>query len=317
MKLLDLVHGSEEILILTHHNADIDAVASCIVFYEFLDGKVDIAVPDSISKGAKSLAEGYDFLIEPPLEKYDLIIILDCPSKEQLNPLDIENSEAKKILIDHHSPGNLKDIADFSITDPEAGSTSEIIYQIFDQEKINEDCAKALVCGIVADTAHLKQADSNHFKYISKLLELSESTYSEILSILHTPIDFSERVAKIKAAARVEGYKLGKVLLVFSRIGSFEASVARSLLGMGADISIVFCPRGDEMRISARSRKNMTKKIHLANDLFKPLEEVIQGSAGGHDAAASSNGKNMDIKQIKKEMLSKIEKIFGTKAKPL
>lgn len=320
-KILDCIENAEKILILTHHNADIDAVGASIALHESLDVEADLAVPDSISKGARDLANAYDFITNPSLEDYDLIAILDCPSKEQLEPLRVESYSGMIILIDHHSPGNLREIVDTAWVEEERRSTSEMIYEILrdnlKDKKVDENLAKALICGIVADTSHLKLAGSKQFKYISELLEKADLEYSKILSILHTPTDFSERVAKIKAASRTEAYRFDRRIVVFSWVGSFEAASARSLLRMGADIAIVFCPREDEMRISGRCKKNLTEEIHLAKDLFSEVEDCIQGSAGGHDAAASANGTNADRKEIKNEMLKILEDIFGKKAKPL
>ena len=67
MKIIDELKESEETLILAHHNADIDAVGASIGLYEYLDGKVDLAVPDTVSKGAKDLSKGYSFIKNPPL----------------------------------------------------------------------------------------------------------------------------------------------------------------------------------------------------------------------------------------------------------
>lgn len=316
MNLLEDIKEGKEVLILTHHNADIDAVGASIALYECLEG-ADLAVPDSISKGAEELGREYSFLVNPELQNYETVVILDCPSKEQLEPINIENFPGKIVLIDHHSKSNLEEIADILWIEEEAKSTSEMLYQLLKEDNINRKAATALICGIVADTSHLKLAGSKQFKYISELLSESERSYSEVLSLLSTPTDFSERIARTKAASRTEGYRFGKNIVVFSSVGSFEAASARSLLRTGVDIAIVFSPRKEEMRISGRCRRNLTSKIHLADDLFSEVEEVINGSAGGHDAAASANGKNMDKEEIKEEMLKRLEEVFGKKAETI
>lgn len=312
MEIEKLFGKGQRILILSHHNADIDAVGASIALYEYLDSEADLAVPDSVSKGAKDLAGGYEFLKNPGLENYDLLVIVDCPSKEQLKPLDIETFKGKKVLIDHHSPGNLADIVDTDYTDPHARSTSELVYELLgDNWEPTKEAARALICGIVADTSHLKLAGKKQFKYISELLPDSGSEYSEILSVLSTPIDRSERIARIKAASRIEGYNINDSIVVFSYVGSFEAASARSLIRLGADVAIVFSPRDNEMRVSGRCRREMTEKLHLGEDVFSKVEDVLEGSAGGHDAAASGNGKNTDFGEVKEEMLKTMEEVLG------
>lgn len=303
---------AENVLILTHHNADIDAVGSAIGLQELLDGKADLAAAESISTGAKDLAKDYSFKIDPDLD-YELVVVLDCSSKEQVDPIDIESSSSKKIIIDHHTPGNLENIADKSLIKPSLKSTAEIIYNLGKKSdlKINKKAAKGLICGMVADTSHLKLADKKHFEYISELLSLGDRDYSDILSILHNPPDFSERIAKIKAASRIEGYRADKKIIALSSIRSFEAASARAFLRMGADLAVVFCQRKDQLRISARCRRNLTEEIHLAKDLFSKLEKKFPGSAGGHDAAASANLKKAKEEDVRLEIKKNLEKILG------
>lgn len=309
---IESIERAESLLILTHHNADIDAIGSSIALYELLGGGADLGVAESISKGARGLSRDYSFEVNPSLKGYDLIVVLDCPSEEQLEPLDLSESDAEKTLIDHHSPGKLEDLVDNSFMDPEARSTSEMVYEIARESgwEVDGKTATAIVCGIVADTSHLKHVGAKQFEYISELLQETEKNYSEILSILRTPVDFSERVARIKAAKRIDAHRLGKTIAVFSKVGSFEAASARSLLRLGADIAIVACPREKELRISGRCKRKLTDRLHLADDVFAPLEETIEGSAGGHDAAASSNGKNMDEEEIFGAMLERLERLL-------
>lgn len=315
--MIENIKKAENPLILAHHNADIDAVGSSIALYEIIGGKGDLAVPDSISRGARELAEGYDFLVSPSLEGYDLLVILDCASSEQLGKMDVDRFVGKIIMIDHHSGGDLTEVVDECILESDSRSTAEIIYKLFGEEDINEKASLGILCGIIADTAHLKNADSKHFRYISDLLKGIGISYSEVLSILHTSTELSERIARVKAASRMEAYRFDETIVAFSSVGSYEAAAARALLRLGADVGIVFCPRKDEMRISGRCRNSLTEKIHLGEELFAPLEDVIEGSAGGHDAAASANGKNKDEEEIKNEMVKRLTEILGSKPKRL
>lgn len=307
---------SENVLILAHHNADIDAVGSAIALYEFLDREAVLAVPDTVSKGAKDLADDYTFEKNPSLENFDTVVVLDCPSLEQLDPMDIENFEGRTMLIDHHSRGNLYDLVDFKHTDSEAKSTAELIYELFDEEP-NEKASEAMICGIVADTSHLRFAEEKQFRCISELLPKSGKGYSDILSILNTPVDRSERIARLKAASRIENYDVGGKLVCFSEVGSFEAASARSFLRVGADIAIVFSQRKNEMRVSGRCRRGLTEEVHLGKDVFSEVEDVLDGSAGGHDAAASGNGNNTDYDEMKRALIERLEEVFEAGAEEL
>ena len=318
-EIFDKIKKSKRCLLLTHHNADIDAISSCVALFELTGRKHDIGVPSSISRGAQDIAEDYNIKREPELSQYDTLVIVDCASRQQLRPLNLEDFNGIIILIDHHEPGDIYKMAEMSVVKKDAISTAEIIYEAAVKLDcgINKNAAKNIICGIVSDSAHLRLADSKHFLHISKLLDIAEINYNGVLQLLRTPTTRSEKIARIKALKRMECYKLNDLILVFSEIGSFEASVARSLLKSGADIAVVASERKSELRISARCKKDVSKKIHLVNDIFKPIEKDIDGSVGGHISAASSNGKNKDYKKIFEKMLVKFENKLGVKSKKL
>lgn len=287
-------------LILTHHNADIDAVASSIVLHELLNNKIEVCVPDNISKSAKDIASGYSFKKNPNLNEYDCLIVLDCPSPKQLEPLNLKRFTGKIIAIDHHGLGKLHKMADETIIDTDAVSTTEVLYKIIknNNHKLNANIAEYIIYGIVADSAHLSHAKSRHFKYLSTLLETTSKSYNQILNQLRTPISYSEKIARLKASKRIDIHQIDEYIVVTSHISSFEASAARSLIKLGADIAIVAAPRSNETRISARCKRKLTSDLHLADDIFKPIEDTIEGTIGGHDTAASLNSDNSNYKDL-------------------
>ena len=90
---------------------------------------------------------------------YDLFFSLDCSDSERLNQFQPYLEEAKDtICIDHHITnvgfGNLRFI------DPEASSTCEILFRLFDYDKISFDCAQDLYLGIVHDTGVFKHSNT-------------------------------------------------------------------------------------------------------------------------------------------------------------
>jgi nanoRNase/pAp phosphatase (c-di-AMP/oligoRNAs hydrolase) len=173
------------------------------------------------------------------------------------------------------------------------------------------------VAGIVYDTAHLRRADKETFEFLAELLGKSDKDYQEILEMLKTETNVSERIAVLKSMKRLKSYRIGDMLLATTSVGSFEASVARHLLRMGADVAIVGAPKKKALRISGRMRWQMKEKLNLA-EIFSKIEKTIEGSAGGHDVAASANGKNpKNMGRAFKEILASIEKKLGEKAKEL
>ena len=183
--------------------------------------------------------------------------------------------------------------------------------------EISKESAFLLASGIVYDTAHLRNANLKTFEILTELLKKSEREFSEILDLLRTRTDISEKIANLKAISRLRSYRIGDVLVSFTNAGSFEASVARNLLRSGSDIAIVAAPRKKSLRISGRMKSYLRDKINLA-EIFSDIEKIIDGSAGGHDMAASANGKKPDkIGEAFKKILSSIENKLGEKSKQL
>ena len=82
-----LTEGKKSILILTHHNADIDAVASALALHvglKQLGIETDIGVAEDRAKPTHKLAAGFAFNIDPDCSAYDTVILVETSVPEQL-----------------------------------------------------------------------------------------------------------------------------------------------------------------------------------------------------------------------------------------
>lgn len=84
-------------------------------------------------------------------EEYDLFIALDCGDTGRLGAAAKYFEQAKKtVCIDHHV-SNLS-FADENYIFPDASSTSELIFDLLDTEKITKEIAECIYTGMVHDT---------------------------------------------------------------------------------------------------------------------------------------------------------------------
>jgi nanoRNase/pAp phosphatase (c-di-AMP/oligoRNAs hydrolase) len=122
----------------------------------------------------------------------------------------------------------------------------------------------------------------------------------------------SERMARLKAAQRMEVLKIGKWIIGTTKISSHQASAARAFIRLGAHVAMAVGEKGEKLRVSLRSEKQFNKEtgIHLGRDLAKPLGEALAGMGGGHESAAGVNGKgHLETAQSKfRELLSRLLK---------
>ena len=128
------------------------------------------------------------------------------------------------------------------------------------------------------------------------MLEQHSLELSDILELLALPSDVSESIAKLRAAKRLKLYRIKDYILVTSKISSFEASAAKSLVRIGADLAVVAAERDDGVRISLRSNTKFARdtNIDLGKDLVPDVARIIDGSGSGHFSAAGANGKSKE-----------------------
>ncbi len=82
---------------------------------------------------------------------YDLFLALDVSDKERLGEaLKYFEAAGRTICIDHHITN--KGFAEENLIEPEASSTSELVFGILEEDKISRETAEALYMGIVHDT---------------------------------------------------------------------------------------------------------------------------------------------------------------------
>ncbi|MBU3958026.1 MAG: DHH family phosphoesterase [Nanoarchaeota archaeon] len=301
----------KKVLVLTHHNADIDAAASAIALAEGLkqtgaDAKIGVA--ESVSRAAQKLAEGFSVLIDPDCKEFDFIILVDTSVPEQL--ASVRNLRADFVL-DHHPPGKLAEKA-VSYIDENAKSSAQLVYAALKELgiEINEKLAKIISAGIVADTAHFRHADSDVFYAMAELSK--KAKFSDVLGLITSEeADPSGRVAALKAASRMDIYKFGEILVALSNVVSHEAAACRGLLKLGADIAIVVAEKENETRISSRARESAGRKGLDLSEIFMELGKFLEGSGGGHPLAGSANGRRKNRDDLRKLILRLLTKKLG------
>jgi len=308
----------EHIVVISHHNADPDAVGSAYGVKELIEqlkanAVVHVVMPDDISRLSTNLITelGLEVLETPP-PIYDTIIVVDTSSIDQLGLMAsfVREKDSKIILIDHHIISEeLSQYADLLICDQYASSASELVYRIFEKYDVQPSphTSKALLAGIAFDTKFFSIGDSKTFLTVSKLLK-DLGDVSEIRSLLSLKSDISERIARLKTGQRAELYRVKDWLIVWSEVGSFQASGARALISLGADLAIVAGSDKENIRASLRSRQEFfdATGLHLGELVFEYCT-AAGGTGSGHPTAAGYNGVG-ELAVFKESILEKIMK---------
>jgi len=299
-RLRELLTG--RILLLCHHNADPDAVCSAFGVQRLIESldptsNAEIFLPAGASSLTRRImeAQGIQVLDEASIDDYDVIVILDTATPNQLGDWGekLSESSAKKIFIDHHKTHpSMIEIADYSMIDESITSTCELVYRIYVGLGIEPtpEVAHALLIGIAYDSRHFSIATSTTLKAASSLLEI-DGPIADILSMLRTKRDRPERIARIKAAQRMQLHNAQGWTLATSQLSSFQASAARALIGLGADASFVCGSEKGNLRASLRATDRFYQgtRIHLG-EIAQVLGDEFGGAGSGHSTAAGLNG---------------------------
>ncbi len=156
LKLDEILKGVKRAGIAGHVRPDGDCTGSCLALYQYLrmyypEVSTDVYL-EEILNSFHMLTGADEIRHELPEDTgYDVFFALDCGDTKRLGFAGTLFEQAKKtVCIDHHV-SNLA-FADVNQIVPDASSTSELIYDLLEKERITKEIAEALYLGIVHDT---------------------------------------------------------------------------------------------------------------------------------------------------------------------
>ncbi|MGA1821605.1 MAG: DHH family phosphoesterase [Thermoplasmatota archaeon] len=295
--IMDMREGG--VLVLAHHNADLDAVATAIVLKRAFPW-VDIGAFKSISQPGRNLLDtiGEEMTIDPDTASYSLVIVVDSSSPLQVT--DGDPSDWKRFwVIDHHEDhghwnGGL-------YVDSSSGSCVQIAVQmaLLTGCPIDRDMAVSAIAGIIADTGKFRFARGNDMLVLVSMMDSSGISMEEVLGIIEGEnyFDISKKIAQLKALKRVKYTKVGDQVIASSVVSSYEAASARVLLVAGGDVVFVGAQKKGEIRISTRAKPHiLLRGVHLGK-FMEMIGKETGNQGGGHDGAAGLNGSG-DVERI-------------------
>lgn len=152
----ELLSDVDSVAIAGHTKPDGDCTGSTLAFYNFIKNNYpDIRVTlylEPIPNLFKFLQRSDEIVSDFSGDAdYDLFFSLDCGDGGRLGGAIRYFETAKKtVCIDHHISN--KSFADLNYIVPDASSTSELVFELLDEEKITKEIAECLYVGIIHDT---------------------------------------------------------------------------------------------------------------------------------------------------------------------
>ena len=300
----ELLNSPKNIVIVTHHKPDADALGSSLGLYGFLKKKqheVTVITPTDYPHFLNWMAgndqvviynEGNQKRSQELINAAQVVFCLDFSSLHRINELGlvVGKSSATKVLIDHHL--DPEDFADYTFWSKEAAATAELIYELIvsldEQSLIDADIANALYAGIMTDTGSFKHSNTTPkiHKITAELMELGADTH-KVARLIYD----SNSLERLKFT----GFALNERLVVLdeyntaylaistkdlerfkSKTGDTEGLVNYALSIKGIILAALIIDRGEVIKISFRSTGDF------------PANELAQNhfEGGGHLNAA-------------------------------
>ncbi len=155
LNILEECEGARRIGISGHVRPDGDCVGSCLALWQYLVKclpeayvKVFLEKPADIFRELKGFEEiDWDFTEEEP---FDVFFVLDS-SVDRLGEAEkYFRAAGKTVNIDHHISNHGGGQVNY--VDPQAGSNSEILYDLLGEDRMDRDMAMAIYVGMIHDT---------------------------------------------------------------------------------------------------------------------------------------------------------------------
>jgi nanoRNase/pAp phosphatase (c-di-AMP/oligoRNAs hydrolase) len=323
-RLLEFASRFKRVAIVCHPNADPDCIGSAFALQEYLKKKcrgmeITILALDGVNTVTDRLLAYLSLRVEDALPpSVDLFILVDLSSLDQIP--SIKEAIAAGIpfaILDHHVPDSSTIERAALAMVKERPSTCEVVFEAVGGMALSKMALNALLAGLIYDSRRFLNSPQLSIKSAYKMIELGADP-ARAMALLASDEDPSERMAKLKGAARLRLYRADAYNIAITNVGSFEATVARALTNLGADLALAVAENGKNIRISARSTEafHRSSGLNLARDVMHPLAAALSGHGGGHPTAASVNAK-CDGESMISSTLELISKKLGSQLKEI
>ncbi len=289
--LREIAQNAGSILIAGHVRPDGDCVGACIAAHLYLK-KI---YPDAaIYTYSERVPATYRFLDQEqtvftdrlPEQPVDLFLALDCSTLDRLGDAQaLFESAGKTVCVDHHVSN--QGYAGENLIAPDASSTCEVLYELMEEELVDEKIAGAVYVGIITDTGvfHHSNTSKKTMEIAGRLIEkgvpftdyidqcFNEKTYTQI-QILGRTLLTSMRV--MDGRVIVSSVTRRNLEFYGARTEDIEGIVDQLRMTKGVEVAMLLQETGEqEYKVSMRS-----------NDVVDVSRIAMYFGGGGHVRAA-------------------------------
>lgn len=293
VKIENILNNVKKVAISGHVRPDGDCVGSCLGLYNYIcdnfkDTECVVFLENSGNglsyiKGFDNIKNSFD---EEEIDTFDLFISLDTSDINRVGILsDVYKKKTNTVCIDHHISNT--GFAGTNYIEPHMSSCAEVIFNMFDNDKISKETAEAIYTGIIHDTGVFKYEATSEAtmiaagKLISKGIDktkiIDEGFYSK-----------SYRQNQILGRALLESILVLDGKCIFSTISKTNMDFyGVEPYELGGIVEQLRLTEGVECAIFIYETKHLEYKVSLRSKNYVDVNEVAAYfGGGGHIRAA-------------------------------
>lgn len=289
--------GVRSVAVAGHVKPDGDCVGSCLATYNYIKEyypqiQVHLYL-EPIPNLFRFLPRAEEIISEPDdTAQYDLMIVQDCGDVGRLGKAGSLIPHAKRVIcIDHHISNT--GFGDDSYIFPKASSTSELIFDLMEEERITRQIAECIYVGIIHDTGLFQYScTSPKTMRIAAFLMETGINFTEIVDKTYVQKTFEQNQilarALEKSRLHLEGACISSVITKADMDAChvlpkhLEGIVSQLRSTKGVEAAVFFYPKDEtEYKISFRS----------ASDAVNVAKIAMRYGGGGHIRAAGASTK--------------------------
>lgn len=272
LNLKEVCKDAKKIGISGHLRPDGDCVGSTMALYLYLkkicpNAQISVLLekPATIFNCIREIEQVNTSFNETGI--FDVFFALDTVKTRMGEAEQFFDCAKKTVNIDHHISNTGS--GEYNYIDPLVGSTSELVYSLFEKEFMDVEIAKAIYIGIIHDTGVLQYSNTTPktLRIVADLLEygfdfsgLIESTFYEKTYVQNQILGRAILESFLYLNGRVIASTVDKKTMEFYEVNTsdLDGIVNQLRIVKGVDCAIFMYPLGVlEYKVSMRSNGNV------------------------------------------------------------
>jgi len=310
-EMWERIASAKRVGIAGHIRPDGDCVGSCLALFNYISENYECTV----DVYAEELSDCYSFLnnsdkvntLYSDALPYDAFIALDCGARDRLGKA--EKYLKKAVLsycIDHH--GTNPGFADENLIVSDASATAEILFDLFNPEKISKGTAEALYLGIVHDTGVFKHSNTTRktMETAGRLLEYGVSSTQIIDGTFYEKTYLQNQIL---GRCLMESILCMDGRVIFSKVDR-KTQVFYGLSASDTDgiIDQLRITKGVEVAILLKEMNPRVWRVSMRSRELVDVAKICERFGGGGHVRASGCTLNGSFHDVVNTLTAEIEK---------